>query len=76
MRFEDKGIVQWKAVYGLSDLKADWERFRKEDPENHATDFKTELFEILMATVNGRNDLEIIGMTPAEQEKMIARLRR
>ena len=48
-------------VYTLQDLRRDWAQFREEDPENHATDFKTELFEILMATINGRNDLEILG---------------
>ena len=33
-----------------------------------------ELFEILMATINGRNDLDIIGMTPEETSKFIMRL--
>ena len=47
-------------VYTLQDLRRDWAQFREEDPENHAPDFKTELFEILMATINGRNDLEIL----------------
>ena len=62
-------------VYTLSGLKKDWETFRAEDPENHAPDFKTELFEILMATINGRNDLEIIGPTPRETSNIILRLR-
>ena len=35
-------------VYSLQDLHRDWAQFRQEDPENHAPDFKTELFEILM----------------------------
>ena len=62
-------------VYTLADLKADWESFVIEDPENHAPDFRTEIFEILMATVNGRNDLEIIGLTPRETDRLITRLR-
>ena len=62
-------------VYTLTDLKKEWEEFRAEDPENHAPDFKTEFFEILMATINGRNDLDIIGLTPQETSKLIIRLR-
>ena len=62
-------------VYSLQDLHRDWAQFRQEDPENHAPDFKTELFEILMATVNGRNDLEIIGPTHRETDRLIQRLR-
>ncbi len=72
MRFIDLNDDQ---VYTMGDLKKDWEVFRAEDPENHAPDFKTELFEILMATVNGRNDLDIIGMTPKETSRFILRLR-
>ena len=61
--------------FTLADLKRDWAGFREEDPWNHAADFGTELFEILMATVNGRNELEIIGMTPRETDRLIRRLR-
>ena len=59
----------------IADLKKEWEELRAADPENHAQDFKTELFEILMATVNGRNDLDIIGPTPRETSNIIIRLR-
>lgn len=62
-------------VYTIADLKKDWQEFRAEDPENHAPDFKTELFEILMATINGRNDLEILGMTHREISSLTLRLR-
>ena len=31
-------------VYSLQDLHRDWAQFRQEDPENHAPDFKTELY--------------------------------
>ncbi len=62
-------------IYTLADLKKDWQEFREEDPENHADSFKIEFFEILMATVNGRNDLEIIGLTPREVSNYIIRLR-
>ena len=62
-------------IYTLADLKKDWEVCLREDPINYAADFKTELFEILMATINGRNDLHIIGPTPAEVSRFIISLR-
>lgn len=62
-------------VYSLQDLHRDWTQFRKEDPENHAPDFKTELFEILMATINGRNDLEILELKHREISSLTLRLR-
>lgn len=62
-------------VYTLQDLRRDWAQFREEDPENHAPNFKTELFEILMATINGRNDLEIVGLTHREVSNFIISLR-
>ena len=61
--------------YTVADLKRDWAQFREEDPVNHAASFRIEFFEILMATINGRNDLEIIGMTPSEVSCLIIRLR-
>ena len=61
--------------YTVADLKRDWAQFREEDPDNHAASFQIEFFEILMATVNGRNDLEIVGLTPREINNTILRLR-
>lgn len=62
-------------IYTLADLQKDWQALRAEDPENNAPDFRTELFEILMAAVNGRNDLDIIGLTHRETDRLITRLR-
>ena len=62
-------------TYSLYDMWEEWKEFRKDDPYNHADSFKVELFEILMATINGRNDLEIIGMTPREISNYTLRLR-
>ena len=62
--------------FSLPRLREEWEALRADDPENHAGTFKAELFEILMATVNGRNDCEVIGPTPAELSNMIMKLRR
>ena len=61
--------------YTVADLKRDWAQFREEDPDNHAASFRIEFFEILMATINGRNDLEIIGLTPREVSNYIISLR-
>ena len=72
MRFID---LNDDRVFTLSDLHRDWTQFRQEDPDNHAVSFRIEFFEILMATINGRNDLDIIGMTPKETSNLILRLR-
>ena len=61
--------------YTVADLKRDWTQFQMEDPDNHAASFQIEFFEILMATINGRNDLEITGMTPREISNITLRLR-
>ena len=60
MRFID---LNDHSVTTLSEIRRDWAAAHAVDPENTAPDFKTEIFEILMATVNGRNDLEIAGLT-------------
>lgn len=62
-------------TYTLSEIHKDWKALRAEDPENSAPNFKTELFEILMATINGRNDLTIAGPTHRETNRIINRLR-
>ena len=72
MRFID---LNDDKVYTLQDLHHDWAQFRQENPENHAESFRIEFFEILMATINGRNDLEILGMTHREISSLTLRLR-
>ena len=62
-------------MFSLADFKRDYIELKKEDPENHAESFKVELFEILMATVNGRNELDIIGLTAKEVSDYIIKLR-
>lgn len=64
------------SVVTLPDLKKDWLSFKEEEPENHAETFSLELYEILMATVNGRNNLEIIGFTGKEISSFIETLRK
>lgn len=59
----------------LPELRQEWQEFRAEDPDNHADNFMTELHEILMATVNGRNDCHIVGLSPTETCNYILALR-
>ena len=61
--------------YSLPALYREWKSLRKEDPVNHSDNFRSELFGILMATVNGRNDCEIIGYTGKEISSIIIRIR-
>ena len=72
MRFID---LDDHSVTTLSEIRRDWADAHAVDPENTAPDFKTEIFEILMATVNGRNDLDIAGLTHRETDRLIQRLR-
>ncbi len=72
MRFID---LNDNSVVTLSEIRRDWADAHGEDPENTAPNFLTEIFEILLATVNGRNDLEIIGLTHRETDRLIQRLR-
>ena len=72
MRFID---LNDDRVYTLQDLHRDWTQFRAVDPDNHAESFQIEFFEILMATINGRNDLEILGLTHREVNDLTLRLR-
>ena len=72
MRFMD---LNDNTVYSLADLRRDWETLRADDHVSYPESFRIELLEILMATINGRNDLEILGLTPRETRRYIRRLR-
>ena len=80
MYFLDLEARDWNAPearISLQQLKADWERGRIEDHENfYDPFFGWYLLEVIMATINGRNDLELIGMTPDEVYRMVLRLRK
>ncbi len=71
MKFQDMDTDQ---IYGIKDLHKDWKTFKEEDPDNHCETFKAELLEIIMATINGRNDLQIIGMTGKEVSSIVMKL--
>ena len=61
--------------YTLAELKKEWQELRKEDSVNHSEKFTIEFYEILMATVNGRNDCEIVGLTAKETSNYILSIR-
>ena len=61
--------------YSMIDLFNDYNIFKKEEPYNHCVNFTSELFEIILASINGRNDLEIIGLTPNELSNYILKLK-
>lgn len=61
--------------FTAADLKRDWTKSRDEEPYNHAPTFCAEYLEIILATINGRNDLDFIGPTPREVSEIVRRLR-
>jgi hypothetical protein len=63
MTFLDKYTER---TYSLQDMKSAYDVFRLADPHNHAKTFTRELASIITDTLNGRNDLSIIGLTDME----------
>lgn len=73
MQFKD---IDSGTIYTVKDLHRDWATLKDVEPENHCATFKAELFEIILATINSRNDLEIIGMTGKEVSNLVEKLRK
>ena len=61
--------------FSLSELKADYIELSKAEPWNHADNFSAELYVLLMDTINGRNNCEIMGYTGKEISNLILSLR-
>ena len=70
MKFYD---MNRDVFYTLQDIKNDFTEFKAEDPENYEqyATFTAYVPVLMMDTINGRNDLEIIGLTPDEIERLI-----
>lgn len=70
MKFYD---MNRDVFYTLQDIKNDFTEFKAEDPENYEQyeTFTVYLPVLMMDTINGRNDLEIVGLTPDEIERLI-----
>ena len=66
-----------ETTYTLKDMKDYYTEFEKEDSETCADigGFIPYMWVFLMDTVNGRNNLEIVGVTPHETEGIIRRIR-
>lgn len=67
--------IDSEKLYSLQELKSEYSQFNEADPVNHCDTFTVELYEIIMATINGRNNCDVCGMTPRELSGYIARLR-
>lgn len=75
MTFKD--MESWKEeTYNTVDMYRLWKEFKEEDPFNHSDNFKEEMLNIIMATINGRNDLIITDYTPNEIERLLKKLMR
>ena len=60
----------------LLDLKREWEQEIRFEEDHQDETFFVYLYDVLMATISDRNDLEIRGMTPREIGKIISNLRK
>ena len=60
----------------LLDLKQEWEQEIRFEEDHQDETFFVYLYDVLMATISDRNDLEIRGMTPLEIGKIIYNLRK
>lgn len=60
----------------LADLKRDFITLSASEPWNYANNFKAQLFVLMMDTINGRNNCDIIGPTPKETDRIIFKLRK
>ena len=73
MRFRD---LETGAELPLTYIAAEYHAMRRIEPENHADTLAGEVLNLMMATISGRNDLEIVGMKPREIGQMIYKLAR
>ena len=60
----------------LLDLKQEWEQEIRFEEDQRGETFFMYLYDVLMATISDRNDLEIRGMTPREIGWIIFKLRK
>ena len=60
----------------LLDLKQEWEQEIRFEEDHQNETFFVYLYDVLIATISDRNDLEIRGMTPREIGWIIFKLRK
>lgn len=73
MTFKD---IESGDIFTDKDLFMEWEDNHKTDPETYQETFSAYMINIIMATVNGRNDLDIVDMTAKEIDKVLNELKR
>lgn len=61
--------------YSLRDIYSDWKQARTEEPEETLPTFAAEALEVIRCAISGRNDLDVIGPTPRELDRIVRRLR-
>ena len=61
-------------TYTARDIYSDWKQARTEDPENALPTFTAEALEVIRCAIAGRNDLDVIGPTPRELDRIVHRL--
>lgn len=71
MLFTDKVTGEEYTLHNMFEM---WKQFKAEDPENHKNTFPDELLTIILDTVNGRNDLDISGLTMREVTNVVRKL--
>lgn len=62
------------SIVTIKDLFDGWKENRKTDPENYSKYFVRYMIVIIMDTINGRNDYNIIDLTPTEIERLLKML--
>ena len=63
-------------IFTDKDLFTEWTDNHETDPETYHETFSAYMINIIMATVNGRNDLDIVDMTAKEIDKVLNELKR
>lgn len=71
MKFYD---LDSEKIITLLDIKKDYETYKQIEPWNYEKDFLSEMYVILMDTVNGRNNIEIMSLTGKETSEIIIKL--
>lgn len=62
-------------IWTVADLHREWLYLKKTDPWNYDESFKRYMLGVVLATINGRNNLEICEITPREVSNLVKRLK-
>jgi len=73
MRFIDLDSYDGKE-WTLRDIYDDWKTNSADDPDNYGDHFLPYMCNVIMDTINGRNDLDIVGLTHKEINNITLKL--